>query len=558
MMRNQIAGSLLLILFCAFFLLTGCSDLKPESILPAADEAEEQTGAVNLENFLGFAGEEPNTMDPQCTSGYYNVPLNVFDRLVEVKVENGETELVPSLAESWEISDDGLTYTFHLREGVKFSNGNPLTSGDVRFTLERLLTHPKARNQDIAISIVGAEALRAKNAEKLEGFREIDDLNFEVTLEYPYGPFLACLSTPGASILDEETVTEAGDRFGTDVSMTIGTGPFVLSEWKTGAEIVMTKNQAFWGEPAKCDGLRMIFLSGRVSPLTLFQDGTLDILDLEQIGSEAEYLIHGDIYQPLLVSGPRVGITYIALNETSAQLRDVRVRKALQLALDRHAIMNAVISGRGYVENGIFPHGLIGYNPELPEIPYDVEEAKQLMKEAGFEDGFELDIYYYTSSSSQTTKNLLEIVSYMWEKIGVKVNINEVAESYYMTARQHGKLPSYAATWSADFNDPDNFIYTFFGTQENTFARSLFYRNNDVIKRVRDARAIVDKEERIAEYQDLEKIIIQDDAAWIPLYSSQHLFLVSERVKGFEVSWNGWSSTRYQNVYLENVPNQEG
>ncbi len=489
-------------------------------------------------------------MDPQCTSEHYNIPLNVFDRLVEVKTVDGENQLVPSLAESWNVSSDGLTYSFKLREGVKFSNGSPLTASDVKFSMERLLTHPKSRNHDIAVSIVGADQLRSKAADSLEGFRIIDDLNFEITLQYPYGPFLACLSTPGASILDEETVTAAGDKFGTDIQETIGTGPFVLEDWKIGSEITMKKNKNFWGEPAKCDGLRMIFLTGKVSPLTLFQEGTLDILDLELIGSEAEYLLHGDIYQSMIVSGPRVGITYLAMNETAPQLRDVRVRKALQLALDRNAIMNAVISGQGYVENGIFPHGLIGFNPDLPEIPYDIEQAKKLMEEAGFADGFELDVYYQTNSA-KNFRSLCEIISYMWEMIGVKMNVMEVEDTYFVNTRQRGKLPAYVSTWSADFDDPDNFIYTFFGTQKNTFSRGLFYRDMDIIKRVQDARAIVDHDERMAEYQDLERIIVQEDAAWIPLYSSQHNFVVAEKVKGFEVSWNGWSSTRYQNVSVE-------
>lgn len=544
-MGSKLSVLLLSALMC-FFMLCACTKKQDDAVVPDS-KAEKSAEAPEYSRYFGFPGDEPNTLDPQCTSEFYNVPLNVFDRLVEVKTVDGDNQLVPSLAESWEISDDALTYTFHLREGVKFSNGSPLTANDVKFSMERVLKHPKSRNQDVAMGILGASALRAKNAESLEGFRIVDNLTFEIELEYPYGPFLACLSTPGASILDEETVTAAGDKFGTDITQTVGTGPFVLADWKKGAEIIMVRNDDFWGEPAKADGLRMVFLTGKVSPLNLFQEGVLDILDLELVGSEAEYLIHGDIYQKMLVSGPRVGITYIALNETAVQLRDVRVRKALQLALDRNAIMNAVVNGQGYVENGIFPHGLIGYNPNLAEIPYDLDEAKRLMEEAGFPDGFELEIYYQ-QNSAKNYKNLLQIISSMWEKIGVKTVVMEVEDSYFMNMRQRGKLPSYVSTWSADFDDPDNFIYTFFGTQENTFARSLFYRNYDVIKRVQSARAIVDPDERIAEYQDLEKIIVHEDAAWIPLYSSQHIFVVGERVKGFEVSWNGWSSTRYQNV----------
>ena len=244
-------------------------------------------------------------------------------------------------------------------------------------------------------------------------------------------------------------------------------------------------------------------------------------MDLENLGGEAEYFVHGDIYQERLRQGPRVGITYFALNESIGPLRDVRVRRVLQLVLDRQLLLDAVYGGRGTVENGIFPHGLIGFNPDLPEIPYKPDTARELLAEAGYPNGFKLEI----NASSGSTEAMLELLTLtvsMWEKIGVRATVSVLEENDFMAKRKSGELTCYCKTWSADFNNPDNFIYTFFGNTENTRSRSLCYSDSGVMKRVRAARAIVNEEERICEYQALERKIVQEDAAWIPLFSRQH------------------------------------
>ena len=187
-----------LTVFIVLLLLTSCA------ATPARKSVERATG-YSEGSYLRFVDDTPDTVDPQCTSEYYTVPLNIFDRLVEVgsDPESGRSEIVPSLAEWWTVSPDGLRYSFHLREGVTFSDGSPLTASDVGFTFRRLLTHPQACNQDIATSILGARELMEGRATSLEGFSEEGDYDFTFTLAEPYAAFLACLSTPGASILDE-------------------------------------------------------------------------------------------------------------------------------------------------------------------------------------------------------------------------------------------------------------------------------------------------------------------------------------------------------------------
>ena len=545
----QRGGRSVLALFTAVMLcISGCASASGTG---GTDRAASGKDAADTSRYLRITGTEPDTADPQCTASYYNVPLNVFDRLVEVQVDDdGNSSFVPSLADSWEISDDGLVYTFHLHEGVTFSNGSPLTSSDVEYTLIRAITWPDSQAGDIGEYIVGGEELRDGKTRKLEGFRSLSDLDFTITLIDPYAAFLALLSIPQYSILDQETTEAAGDRFGKDPEVTVGTGPFVFREWNPGKEMILAANPDCWSGAPGCDGIFMHFVMDAEAKRLMFEEGELDILDLEDLGIDAEYFIRGDIYQDRLCHGRRVGLTYIALNESVKPLNDVRVRRALQLALDRSAILMNVYGGRGILENGIYPHGLIGFNPDLPEIPYDPKEAAALLAKAGYSDGFDLEITV-DDVSSYYSGEILELAASMWEKIGVRTTVKTVDENTFLELRRNSQIACYASRFSVDYNDPDAMIYLFFGTEEGTRSRSLCYGREDIIDRVFNACSIVSDEERLQEYRDLERIIAQEDCAWIPLFSNDHYFIVNERVRNFRVSWNGWSDTQYRNVVIE-------
>ena len=279
----------------------------------------------------------------------------------------------------------------------------------------------------------------------------------------------------------------------------------------------------------------------------MFESGELDELDLDTAPQQIKYFLDSDKYKNWIVSRDKVGIYYMSLNENIEPLNDVRVRKAIQMGIDRQAILDTVYSGKGTVQSGIFPPGLIGYNKDLPVIEYNPEKAKELLKEAGYPNGFEMEISQ-DSESVDSTVQTYELIQSMLAQIGIKVNINVVDEATWFSTRSEGKLGSYVTNWSADFNDPDNFIYTFFAPT-NTVKRSFNYNNEEVSNEVVRARTIVNADERIKLYQDLEKKIIQEDAAWVPLYSKQHLFVVNPRVKNYKILWNGWSGNMYHNNF---------
>ena len=280
----------------------------------------------------------------------------------------------------------------------------------------------------------------------------------------------------------------------------------------------------------------------------LFDSGQIDIFDLDNARHLIPEYTESDEWKDNIVSKITLGTSYLSINENIEPFDDVRVRKALQMAIDRDTIREEMYEGTGENANGIYPPGLTGYNENLEEIPYDPEAAKELLAEAGYADGFDMTITQTADDSS--TLELNEIIQAQLAEIGVNVTIEQMDEASWYDIRATGELPMYMSTWYGDFNDPDNFIYTFFASSNNK-SRSFNYSNTDAIKRIEAARHITDEEERIKEYQDLEKLVIQDDAAWIPLFHAEKIRVVQDRVKEFVPHWAGWGDCSYYSVSLE-------
>lgn len=535
--------------------LTGCGGSKTSDTTDNTAGAENESTAevkgvdVDTTGYLVAAlNADIQTADVQKTSKDYEVPFNIFDRLVDVEVgTDGNSKIVPSLAESWDISDDGLEYTFHLRQGVKFHNGNDFTAEDVAYTFHRMLTVEGGVNTEFIDQIKGADELLAGETDTLEGVEVVDDYTIKVTLKEPFAGFLASISSPGVSIYDSEATEAAGDQFGMDPAVTVGTGPFEFSSWSFNNQLVLTRNEDYWKGASGLPGVVIKIIPDTETQSMMFESGELDILDLDYAADSVDRFT--ETYPDQIVQGPRVGIVYFTMNFNKEPFQDVRVRKAVQMSIDRQAILDALYGGRGQVEQGIFPHGLIGFNPDQEEIKYDPEAAKALLAEAGYADGFDMEIAA-DSSASDTMTMALEIVSDQLAEVGIRAEIKNYDESTWLETRKSGELGSFMSTWSADYNDPDNFIYTFFGNEEKTRIRSINYPDTEVMERVAKARTIVNEDERLAEYKALEEKLIHEDAAWVPMFSRLHLFAVSKRVQGFTPLWSGLSDQLFYNISL--------
>ena len=496
------------------------------------------------------------TLDVQTTSANYMIPMNVFDRLFEIQLnDDGTTELVPSLVKEYTVSDDGLTYEFTLRDDVKFSDGTTLTASDVEFTLVRLLALDTSVNTDFASCILGADELIGQEGysydDKVEGIEVTDDTHLTVTLAYPFAGFLYELATPAGCIYSRAAVEAAGDDYGNDYTAAIGSGPYVITDWTRDSSLTLALNENYWGEEPSVKNVDIQIVPDASTINMMFQNGEIDILDCDDLDSSVVESTYKTTYADQIVSANRLATTYLIMNENDQYLSDVNVRKAVQLAIDRQSILDTVYSGDGALCDGIYPKGLIGYSEENQGwLTYDPDAAKKLLEDAGYAEG-EIKMELASDSSASSSVSLvLQMVQANLQAIGIDASIVSYDEASWLALRKSGEMNSFVATWTADFNDPDNFIYTFFGNAEKSKIRSINYQDTETMERVEAARAITDEDERLAEYDALEKKIVEDDAAWVPLFGRTHLFVVSDRVAKFVPHWAGYSDFNVVGVTL--------
>lgn len=544
---------------------SGTADTAADST--GASTGAESTAADTAESTEAAAGNEAGTLhlawtadiqtlDVQTTSANYMIPMNVFDRLFEIKLnDDGSTELVPSLVKEYTVSDDGLTYHFTLRDDVKFSDGTTLTAGDVEFSLVRLLGLDTSVNTDFASCILGADEYIEQEGysydDTVEGISVEDDTDLTITLAYPFAGFLYELATPAGCIYSKAAVEAAGDDYGNDYKAAIGSGPYVITDWTRDSGMELELNPEYWGEAPSAKKVDIQIVPDASTINMMFQNGEIDILDCDDLDSSVVESTYKTAYADKIVTSNRLATTYLILNEDDPYLGDVNVRKAIQMAIDRQSILDTVYSGDGNLCDGIYPKGLIGYSEENQGwLKYDPDAAKKLLEDSGYTDGeIKMELAADSSASSSVTL-VLQMVQANLQAIGIDASIVSYDEASWLALRKSGEMNSFVATWTADFNDPDNFIYTFFGNDEKTKIRSINYKDEDTMKRVEEARAITDETERLAEYDALEKKIVQDDAAWVPLFGRTHLFVISDRVAKFVPHWAGYSDFNISGVTM--------
>lgn len=568
-MKMRRMKKMMLLLLCFGLLITaftGCGGQGGSSSSGSGSGDASASGNFKdgyPENVLRLAkDQDQQTADSQMTSEAYLIPMNIFDTLVTMEsLPDGTAKMAPDLAESWDISADGKVYTMHLRHGVKFTNGEELKADDVLYTIDRML-NPKrmAKNTDCMSMLAGAQDMMDGKLTTLAGtgVKVVDDYTVQLILSSSYAPFLATLTVPGWSIYNRKAGDEAdkagggitGSYFGTNPKYTVGTGPFVLKDWVVNDHVYLEANKDYWKGAPKIDGILITVIPDGDTMKMMYESGQLDIFNLDYAREQIATYKKSDKYKDQMVSKVTLGTTYLSINEKIKPFNDVKVRKALQMAIDKQALIDAVLDGTALPANGLYPPGLVCYNKDLPKIPYDKEAAKKLLTEAGYPNGFDMEIAQ-SSGNSKSIVDCNEIIQSELAEIGVNVKIDQMDQASWLDKRRTGELPMYMTTWFGDYDDPDNFIYTFF-SKDTTVTRSFHYYNQNVMKQIDAARYMTDATARMKVYQDLEKQVVQNDAAIIPLFHMEKILMVQPRVHGLIPQWAGWGDDcNYYSVSLD-------
>ncbi|WP_116996993.1 ABC transporter substrate-binding protein [Desertimonas flava] len=453
---------------------------------------------------------EPERFDPHMTSGYasYQVLENVFDTLVQ---PGDDLTMEPALATEWTVSDDQLTWTFTLREGVQFHNGRELTSADVVYSFERI------RDPEVASGV-------AYRLDAVDTITALDDYTVEIVVTAPTPNLLTLLGGyKGMAIVAEENVTD-----GSIDTAPIGTGPFVFESYTAGDGVELVRNDNYWradeGLPY-LDGVRFVAIPDPTVKLTSLQTGDVDWIDGVP-PAELESLEGSDDVVVGRVAGS--DYHYFALNQTRPPFDDVRVRQAIATAIDREEITEAATFGAATANQTAIPDGSFWYYDYAPYAAGDIEAAQALLDEAGITDGFSIE--FLVTSDYPETVTQAQVIAAQLEPLDIEVTINDVDFSTWLDLEAQGEFDAFMLSWIGNI-DPDEFYYS----QHHTDGTFNFqgYSNPALDELLDAARVEPDSDARKALYDEIATIIV-DDASYIYLYNPDNIDAWSPDVSGYE------------------------
>ncbi|MFN8224820.1 MAG: ABC transporter substrate-binding protein [Gaiellales bacterium] len=520
--RRRVLTLLALLALVLAVVAAGCTsgdEKSSEGDTNAADEGTPKPGGI-----LRFARNfETQSLDPMgpADNGSIFVRVQIFNTLVEADPDT-LPDVGPGLAESWESSDDGLRWTFTLRD-AKFSNGDPVTAEDVKFSLDRFID-PKI-NVNIPTLAYGIKDIEI-----------VDDKTVAVNLKHPVGALLENLSVFPASIVSKKLVeAEGNDHWKNPV----GTGPFKLKEWVPGSFIELEKNENYWedGKPY-LDGVRFDFIADDNARVLKMQDGEADLLEGVPFTQIKELTDAGDFEVRV---DDIVRWEGVFLNHKRKPFDDVRVRQALNYATDKEAIRTAVYGGVGKVANSMIPEGKYTAGPdEVAPYEYDVDKAKELMAEAA-PDGITSTMLIPAGASH--LRELATVLQAQWKDVGVDLKIEEVdgGALFDRYAAYDYDVAVPLVKFTSDVTVEDEVALLFYDTAESNALKGFFtgWQPPDSLFELTEKAAQGTEEERKELWPQVQQAAM-DEAPWVTLFFLPSIHGVQDYVKGFKVLPSGW------------------
>jgi dipeptide transport system substrate-binding protein len=497
-------------------------------------------GAAEAKTFVFCSEGSPEGFNPQFyTAGttFDASAETIYGRLVEFAY--GSTETQPGLAESWTVSDDGLVYTFKLRPGVKFQTTKGFTptrdfnADDVVFTFERQRdpNHPFHKVGGASYEYFESMGMR----DLIKSVEKADDMTVRVTLGKPEAPFLANLAMDFASMLSAEyadKMMQAGTPEKVDLEP-VGTGPFQLVAYQKDAVIRYQAHPGFWKGKAKLDNLVFAITPDASVRYQRLKAGECHLMtypnpaDLQAMSSDPDLNV---------MSQEGLNIGYLAFNTTKKPFDDKRVRQALNMAINKQAIVEAVYSEAGKVAKNPIPPTIWSYNDQVQDYPYDPERAKALLKEAGVE-SLTTDVWAMPVARpyNPNGRRMAELVQADWAKVGVNAQIVSFEWGEYLKRSKDGEHQTLLLGWTGDNGDPDNFLHTLLGcdaAKDGTNRARWCHQPFDDL--VVQAKRITDKAERTKLYEQAQ-VVFKEEAPWVTVAHSVVYKPMRKNVVGFKI-----------------------
>lgn len=469
---------------------------------------------------------EPKSLDPHAVTAVndFRILMNVYDGLVRYR--DGTLEVEPALAESWDVSEDGTTYTFKLREGVSFHDGTPLDAEAVKYNFDRMLDeeHPEHDTGPFPLAFFFST---------VDEVTAVDDLTVEFKLSEPYAPFLSNLAYPTGLIVSPAAVKEHEADFGRNPS---GTGPFKFAEWESNAKVVVTRNEDYWDGAPSLEAVVFRPITDANTRVAEMLSGGIDLMvevppdNLSQFADDQNFAVYEQ-------AGPH--LWFLILNMKEPPFDEKAARQAVNYAIDKQALVENVLQGTAEIAAGPTPPAFAwAYNEELEPYPHDLDRARELLQEAGY-DGEEV-IFYVTEGGSGMLDPVAMGTAIQADlaEVGMNVTIETYEWNTFLSQVNpglEGKADMAEMAWMT--NDPDTLPYLTLRTEafpdEGGF-NSGYYSNPEVDTILEQARRSTEQEERAALYKQMQEIV-HEDAPWAFIANWKQNAVTTAQVENFEL-----------------------
>lgn len=494
--------------------------------------------------------QEPSSLDPakSTTLPESTVELQIFEGLTRMDEQD---QPKPAAAEKWTVSPDGTIYTFTLRKGMTWSNGDPVTAKDFEYAWKRALNPKVGANNAYMLYVLknGEEYFKGKASVDDVGVKALDDLTLQVTLNAPTSYFLGLTAFHAYYPVPQKVVEENPDNWATNAKTIVGNGPFIMTEWKHSGEMRFKKNATYWDAKAvKLAGMDWPISESQSTRLSLVEGGEADMMVEPPVADQARLTEKG-IFKVV----PALGTYYYVFNVTAPPLDNPDVRKALTMVINRKDIVDNVVHGGKTPAFSFVPPGL--KNPATQQdfrseggnyIQENVERAKQLLTKAGYGPSHPLPKIVILFNTNEMHKAIAEAIQATWkEKLGIEVELQNQESKVFLSNREQGNYMVARASWIGDYADPQTFLDVFSDPTNDAQYHNEVY--NDLMRKVAVTQDIGS---RMKSLHEAENILFQDNVI-MPIYYTTEPFVTTGEITDYH--WSVLGTVDFKKAYRVNV-----